>query len=74
MRLETNMRSLKELIQVANHLYNADASREEWLQKLQPVELAKLWNETCQITKSNPFGASYDDEIYNALSTLNYFD
>lgn len=68
------MKTLEELKKLANNLYEIGAKVEVWLQTFEPVELAKLWHETCQITKSNPFGAGYDDEVYNALNSLGYFE
>lgn len=69
-----NMKNLQTLIKEANSLYNKEASIEKWLETFQPIELAKLWHETCQITKVNPDGAFYDDEVYNALNSIGYFN
>lgn len=68
------MKNLTELIKQANSLYNKDASIKEWLDVFQPIELAKLWHETCVMTEVNPDGAFYDDEVYNALNSIGYFN
>ncbi len=70
-----NMKTIKELRTVADNLYDSGLdSQSHWLEAFTPVELAKLWHETCQITKANPFGACYDDEVFNALNSLGYYD
>lgn len=68
------MRNLKQLIDKANSLYDKRVSVEKWVEAFEPLELAKLWHETCQFTKDNPFGAGYDDEVYEALNKLGYFE
>lgn len=77
------MRNLQQLTDKANELYNKqtdelynlsmDESIQEWINEFKPLELAKLWHETCVFTKANPFGAGYDDEVYEALNRLGYF-
>ena len=68
------MRNLKQLIATANKLYDKRVSVEEWIEAFEALELAKLWHKTCQFTKDNPFGAGYDDEVYEALNKLGYFE
>lgn len=70
------MRTLEELKTKANELYDKlqYGTVEQWKAEFTPLELAKLWHETCQFTKANPFGAGYDDEVYEALNSLGYFE
>ena len=68
-----NMKNTKQLITKAKKLYKQNAYIEEWMTQFEPLELAWLWHNTCQITKDNPFGAEFDDEVYACLDKLNYF-
>lgn len=70
----TAMSNTKQLIQMANELYNNESPVSQWVETFKPLELAKLWHETCVITKDNPFGAGYDDEVYEVLNILGYFE
>ena len=63
---------IKPLINKANKLYEAEAGTDEWLKNFALRELAILWEFTCTMTE-NSYGASYDDEVFEALNTLNYF-
>lgn len=68
------LRNTQQLTDAANRLYELEADITTWLKTFQPLELAKLWYETCQFTKANPFGAGYDDEVYEALRIIGYWD
>lgn len=67
------MRTLEEIQIIATKLYQKRANTQEWINTIEPIELAKLWHETCVLTKINPEGASWDDEVYKALKQLGYF-
>jgi len=68
------MRNLDELIAKANELYDSEAELNIWIEEFEDLELAKLWHETCVMSKANPFGAGYDDEVYEALKWRGYFN
>ena len=55
--------SIKELDDIAQWLYENQV--DEWSEFTDDelMELAKL----CQITKDNPFGRSYDDEVFDEI-------
>lgn len=55
--------SIKELDSIAQWLY--DNRVDEWSEFTDDelMELAKL----CQITKDNPFGRDYDDEVFDEI-------
>ncbi|MBO7615027.1 MAG: hypothetical protein J6T15_04965 [Bacilli bacterium] len=55
--------TVKELDDIAQWLY--DYRREEWdkFTDIELIELAKL----CQLTDENPFGRSYDDEVFDEM-------
>lgn len=55
--------SIKELDSIAQWLY--DNRVDEWSEFSDDelLQLAKL----CQITKDNPFGRNYDDEVFDEL-------
>lgn len=55
--------SIKELDSIAQWLY--DNRVDEWSEFTDDelMELAKL----CQITKENPFGRDYDDEVFDEI-------
>jgi hypothetical protein len=55
--------SIKELDDIAQWLY--DNRVDEW-SEFTDEELLKLAN-LCQITKENPFGRSYDDEVFDEI-------
>lgn len=58
---------LKKLDTKALDLYDRRASDSEWLKQFSLAELILLWQNFCQITDSNKYGASYDDEVYDAI-------
>jgi hypothetical protein len=64
---------IEPLINKANKFYENEASNAEWIKNLTIRELAILWEFTCTVTPENPYGACYDDEVFEALDTLNYF-
>lgn len=64
---------IQPLVDRANKLYEAKANADEWISNLSFRELAILWEFTCTVTPENPYGACYDDEVFEALDTLNYF-
>jgi hypothetical protein len=64
---------IQPLVNRANKLYEAEAGTDEWLKNFTLRELAILWEFTCTVTPENPYGACYDDEVFEALDTLNYF-
>jgi hypothetical protein len=57
----------------AQKLYDDRANTAEWVEAFELRELAILWEFTCTMTPENPFGASYDDEVFDALDQLSYF-
>lgn len=60
---------------LAEALYEADKhDPKTWLEVFTKEELVELWDKDCAITENNPFGAGYDDEVYEALKLLNYFN
>lgn len=78
----TKNRPIKTLINMANELYEDESLRKQninaviakWLEVFSPLELASLWLRTCIMTEKNPFGANYDDEVYEALNVLGYWN
>lgn len=58
---------LKRLNDKAYSLYSNRADIDEWLKGFNLAELILLWNNFCQITDTRPYGASYDDEVYDSI-------
>lgn len=70
--------SLAKLNGIANSLYDQHLGGQIWLDTFSPLELAKLWYEYCVYsTDENGKTVSpqaYDDEVYDALAVLGYWD
>ena len=52
----------------------AKISFDTWAREFTLVELSRLWHEYCVLTPQNPLGAPYDDEVYEALGILGYWE
>lgn len=66
--------SLAKLHAQALALYDKEATEADYRAEFTPLQLCKLWHEYCVLTPENTTGAPYDDEVYDALDTLGYFD
>lgn len=64
--------------EIAQKLYDGEAPTYKWLEAFTPMELVKLWYDLC-IYRPAKDGKligpeAYDDEVYNALDYLGYWD
>ena len=64
-RVVTEAKKFRALDKKAMALY--DAQDQDGFYAFTDDELAKLWS-MCAYTEDNPFGAAYDDEVYNAIA------
>lgn len=67
------MRNLLELDEFAYQLYKKEADAEAFVDNFTLEELVTLWYLKCLYTETND-GSSYDDEVYDALYRLGYWD
>jgi len=64
-------RSAKELDKIAMSIYKSqDIDDDRWYD-FTDEELAILWS-MCILTKENPWGRAYDDEVYDAINSIPY--
>lgn len=66
--------TITELHEKAMDLYFKDRTIQTWIESFKLKDLACLWYLKCVMTENNMFGVCYDDEIYNALNRLKFFD
>ena len=84
---QTMTQSLTKLNAQAEKLYNLIANSQVelvksasnmFLEQFEPLQLAKLWHTYCVYSTDENGklvgGASYDDEVYDALDLLGYWD
>lgn len=67
------MRNLLELDEFAHQLYEKDADAGAFVDNFTLEELVTLWYLKCTYTQTNS-GSAYDDEVYDALYRLGYWD
>lgn len=65
--------TLAKLNARAIKLYEKQATVDYWLTEFKPLELAKLWHEYCVYNEDGQ-AASYDDEVYDALDVIGYWN
>lgn len=59
---------VRDLMTAANTAY--DAENTAWFEALPTEDLAALWGVAC----TSPGGASWDDEVYDALAERGWFE
>ena len=71
------MTTLEQVKTKADQLYRRQVSTQEWLDTFTPLQLAKLWHTSCVYRQDQDQLISpeaYDDEVYDALNILGYWD
>lgn len=70
--------TLAKLNAQALNLYDGGSTTEDWLSEFEALALAKLWHSYCTYREDEQGKlvepAAYDDEVYNALDRLGYWD
>lgn len=68
------MNPLEKLEARANILYDREESTETWIANFTPRELVHLWYYYCTYTPFNDTPSAFDDEVYNALYRIGYWE
>ena len=73
----TTMTTIEQVKNKANQLYRQEVPTEVWISTFTPLQLAKLWHTSCIYRQDKDQLISpeaYDDEVYDALDLLGYWD
>lgn len=69
--IDENM-TIEELDDLAYWVYKYTNRESEW-EKFTDKEIKALW-ELCKLTKENPFGRAYDDEVYDEMDRRGFLN